>query len=117
MIAGSLTVTSKRADVVEFSYPFQITNLVMVLRRPDQARLPVMDRIKRIWSPFESSVWLLTIAAFFVSSSAIYVISYFNPYDWRRLARDGEATIRERESFTCMNSFWFSLSALTLQGN
>ncbi|XP_052058108.1 glutamate receptor ionotropic, kainate 1-like [Mytilus californianus] len=116
MIAGSLTVTSKRADVVEFSYPFQITNVVMVLRRPDQARLPVIDRIKRIWSPFESSVWLLTIAAFFVTSSAIYVISYFNPYDWRRLARDGEATIRERESFTCMNSFWFALSALTLQG-
>lgn len=116
MIAGPLTVTAMRAEVIDFTHPFQITNLVLVLRRPDQEKLPVADRIKRIWSPFESSVWLLAVAAYFLTSSAIYIISYFNPYDWRRMARDGEATLREGESFTCMNSFWFSLSALTLQG-
>jgi hypothetical protein len=116
MIAAPLTVTSKRHQVIDFSQPFQIGNLGMVLRRTENSRQSVGDRLRRIWVPFESSVWLLTLAAYFVTSSAIYVISYFNPYDWRRMARDGEATIRESESFTCMNSFWFSISALTLQG-
>lgn len=116
MVAAPLTVTAKRDEVVTFAHPFQTVNIVIVLKKPDDVRLPVEQRIKQVWAPFESSVWLLAFAAYLITSSAIYIISYYNPYDWRRMAHDGEATIREAESFTCLNSFWFSISAITLQG-
>jgi hypothetical protein len=60
MIAAPLTVTSKRHQVIDFSQPFQIGNLGMVLRRTENSRQSVGDRLRRIWVPFESSVWLLT---------------------------------------------------------
>lgn len=59
----------------------------------------------------------LCFAAMLVTGTVLYLISHFNPYEWRRMCKDREATLREAESFTCLNSFWFIVSTLFLQGN
>lgn len=74
-------------------------------------------RLLRIWAPLKPSVWMMIFISFLVTSIILYVVSYFNPYEWRRMSHDREATLREGESFTCMNSFWFAISALMWQGN
>ena len=102
--------------VVDFTSPFQFTSPVIVMHRPDAYNKRNPIRLSAILKPIESSVWLLTILAFFVASCVIYVISYVNPYEWRRMSHEGEATIREGESFTCLNAFFFSVGAFALQG-
>ncbi|OWF40647.1 glutamate receptor U1-like [Mizuhopecten yessoensis] len=116
MAAGPITVTSNRAKFVDFSQPFQFTGPVIVMRRPDEKMPPFKDRLLHILKPFRNDVWLLSCLAYLITGSIVYIISYCNPYEWRRMSRDGEATIREGESFTCLNSFWFTISAVFLQG-
>ncbi|XP_069117092.1 glutamate receptor U1-like isoform X1 [Argopecten irradians] len=116
MAAGPITVTSNRAQFVDFSQPFQFTGPVIVMRRPNENMPPFKDRLLHILKPFKTDVWLLSCLAYLITGSIIYIISYCNPYEWRRMSRDGEATIREGESFTCLNTFWFTISAVFLQG-
>ncbi|KAI8788270.1 glutamate receptor 2, partial [Biomphalaria glabrata] len=61
-------------------------------------------------------VWLMSGLAWLVTSVVLYVICHFNPYDWRRLAKDRQASLREGESFTCLNSFFFTMSTVLWQG-
>ncbi|KAJ8309518.1 hypothetical protein KUTeg_014392 [Tegillarca granosa] len=117
LAAAALTITKTRMNVVDFSLPFQTSGPVLVMLKPERERMQVIkERLTKLLTPFEFSVWLLAIIAFMVTSTILYIISYFNPYEWRRMAHDGEATLREMESFTCLNSFWFTLSTMAWQG-
>ncbi|XP_062620957.1 glutamate receptor 3-like [Saccostrea cucullata] len=116
LAAGPFTITSERAQVVDFSTPFLTTPFGIVLRQPHKAEESIGHRLLRVWDPLKPSVWMMIFISFVVTSTLLYVVSYFNPYEWRRMSRDGEASLREGESFTCMNSFWFVMSALMWQG-
>ena len=70
----------------------------------------------RLLEPFEYSVWIMVIVVFFIMGTTLYAIVRINPYEWRRMSRDHEATEREGESFTCLNSFFFITSTLMWQG-
>ncbi|XP_062598200.1 glutamate receptor ionotropic, kainate 2-like, partial [Saccostrea cucullata] len=115
LAAGPFTITSERAQVVDFSTPFLTTPFGIVLRQPHKAEESIGHRLLRVWDPLKPSVWMMIFISFVVTSTLLYVVSYFNPYEWRRMSRDGEASLREGESFTCMNSFWFVMSALMWQ--
>lgn len=114
--AAPLTITSQRRKVVQFSVPFQNFGPVIVLRRPQFPQPTFGERFQHLFAPLTHSVWLMTLVAYFVTSVVLYVICHVNPYEWRHLHRDGQATLREGESFTCMNTFWFVLSSVMWQG-
>ncbi|XP_078315295.1 glutamate receptor 2-like [Crassostrea virginica] len=114
--AGPVTITSKRTKVVDFSTPFLTSPFGIVLLEPENIEESLDHRLLRVWAPLKPTVWMLIFISFLVTSTLLYIVSYFNPYEWRRMSRDGEATLREGESFTCMNSFWFATSALMWQG-
>ena len=116
MVAAPLTVTERRAEVVDFSHPFQSIGPVIILKRPKNIKPPLKDSLSKLLVPLEFSVWLMSVLGFFAMGTALYIISYFNPYEWRRMSKDREATLREAESFTCLNSFWFVLSTMAWQG-
>ena len=116
MVAAPITVTQNRARAVDFSHPFQSVGPVIVLKRPDHFQPPLKESLSKLLVPLEFSVWLMACLAFFATGTTLYIISYFNPYEWRRMAKDREATLREAESFTCLNSFWFALSTMAWQG-
>ena len=115
-VAGLLTVTLTRSGAVDFSYPILSNGPAIVLKRPEKERIRITDSLNSLFKPFDFTVWLMTILAFFVTSTVLYMISHFNPYEWRRMFKDREATLREAESFTCTNSFWFTISAMAWQG-
>ncbi|XP_076442666.1 glutamate receptor 2-like [Babylonia areolata] len=114
--AAPLTITSKRRHVVHFSVPFQNFGPVIVLKRPQSPQPTFQERFQHLFAPLTHSVWLMTLVAYFTTSVVLYVICHVNPYEWRHLYRDGQATLREGESFTCMNTFWFVLSSIMWQG-
>ncbi|KAK3092495.1 hypothetical protein FSP39_003626 [Pinctada imbricata] len=115
-VAAPLTMSKRRSSVADFSIPFQITGIAIVLPPPEDVPEPIGDRLSRLFQPFDSSVWLLIFMSMLMTGTVLYVISRFNPYEWRRMMYDKEATIREGESFTCQNTFWFVVSASMLQG-
>ena len=116
LAAAPLTITSERRKVVHFSVPFQNFGPVIVLKRPSFPKPSFRERLQRVFAPLSYSVWLMAMVAYFITSVILYVICHYNPYDWRRLHKDRQATLREAESFTCMNSFWFVLSTCMWQG-
>lgn len=116
MAAAPLTVTSERYDAVEFSVPFQTFGPVIVMRRPLNPQPTFQERFQRLFQPLAHSVWLMTMIAYLTTSVVLYIVCHCNPYEWRHLFRDGQATFREAESFTCMNSFWFVMSTFMWQG-
>ena len=116
MVAAPLTVTANRATFVDFSHPFQSLGPVIVLKRPEHMKPPLKESLTKLLVPLEFSVWLMSVLGFFATGTTLYIISYFNPYEWRRMAKEREATLREAESFTCLNSFWFVLSTMAWQG-
>ena len=114
--AAPLTVTSERQAVVQFSMPFQSTGPAILMRKPPDASPDFAGRLLRLFAPMSSSVWLLSLISIMATATVLYVISYFSPVEWRKMAINNLASDRERESFTCMNSFWFIASCLTWQG-
>lgn len=114
--AASLTVTAARRTVVGFTVPFQNFGPVIVMRRPTFAQPSFQERFQRLFAPLSHSVWLMSLVAYFITSVILYIICHFNPYEWRQLYREKQATLREAESFTCMNAFWFVLSTWMWQG-
>ncbi|XP_060573279.1 glutamate receptor 2-like [Ruditapes philippinarum] len=115
-IAGFLTVTAPRSEAVDFSYPVVPIGLSILMKKPRGGEVSLDYDLARLFYPFELSVWLMAFVAMFVTGTVLYIMMHFNPYEWRRMARDHEATAREGESFTCLNSFFFVFSTLMWQG-
>ncbi|XP_029633512.1 glutamate receptor 2 [Octopus sinensis] len=114
--AAPLTVTAARQKVIDFSAPFQKASPAILLRKPKNDQVGFVDRFMRLFVPMSSSVWLHTFIGMLATAIALYVICYFSPIEWRKMAIHKDATFRERESFTCLNSFWFVASCLVWQG-
>ncbi|XP_053394397.1 glutamate receptor ionotropic, kainate 3-like [Mercenaria mercenaria] len=115
-IGGLLTVTHARSITVDFSYPVQYMEPTIVMKRPAMDKPSLQENLAKLLTPLEFSVWLMSFLALLVTGTVLYIISHFNPYEWRRMAKDREATLREAESFTCLNSFFFVVSTLMWQG-
>ncbi|BFZ12110.1 hypothetical protein BsWGS_15148 [Bradybaena similaris] len=117
MAAGPLTETSSRSGVVDFSTPFMNFGPVIILKRPQTPVMTLAERLQRLFAPLSQSIWMLSGLAWMITSAVLYVICYLDPYDWRRLARDKQATAREAESFSCLNTYWFTMSNILWQGH
>ncbi|KAK3802081.1 hypothetical protein RRG08_049971 [Elysia crispata] len=116
MGAGPITETGERRKDVDFSTPFMSFGPVVILQRPRKQVMGLQERLRRLFLPLSESVWYMSGLAWLVTSAVLYIISYVNPYDWRKLMKDKQATLREGESFTCLNTFWFTMSTLMWQG-
>ncbi|CAG5127786.1 unnamed protein product [Candidula unifasciata] len=116
LAAGPLTETSARSKVVDFSTPFMNFGPVIIMKRPQAPVMTLEERLQRLFSPLSQSIWMLSGLAWLITSVVLYVICYTNPYDWRRLAKDRQASLREAESFSCLNTFWFTMSNILWQG-
>ncbi|CAG5123697.1 unnamed protein product, partial [Candidula unifasciata] len=114
--AGPLTETSSRSEVVDFSTPFMNFGPVIILKRPQTPVMTLVERLQRLFAPLSQSIWMMSGLAWLITSAVLYIICYIDPYDWRRLARDKQATAREAESFSCLNTYWFTMSNILWQG-
>lgn len=116
-MAGLLTVTALRSEDVDFSYPVIPVEHSILMKKLNTMKSSFTDKLAWLFIPFEPTVWLMALVALFVTGTVLYIMMHFNPYEWRRMSRDHEATMREGESFTCLNSFFFITSTLLWQGN
>jgi len=116
MAAAAVTETAERRDVTDFSTPFMSFGSVAILKKQQTVLISLTERLERIFMPCSRGVWLTLALAWLITSAVLYVVCHVNPYEWRRLCHDKQATMREGEMSSCPNIFWFTVSTLLLQG-
>ena len=110
MAVASITVTSKREEVIKFTKPYMELQNSYVKRRSNVMQLDVLQFL----SPFSAHVWLITVLAGIAGSIVIYYVELYSPSGWRNAVK--EANGQDGEMFSVANSIWFTVSSWLLQG-
>ena len=108
MVVADLDITERREKVVDFSVPFMYYTKEMLLKKTASSKT---IHLLQFLNPFDTHVWLATIASLVVMSIAVFVINYFSPYGYKD--HNGRGTSQE---FSFFSSLWFALACMLQQG-
>jgi len=108
---ASLSITLKREKVVYFTKPYMNTGISIMIKRPEREKPGVFS----FMDPLSLAVWGCIIAGFFAVSFILYMVGRFSPYEWQEEGDSG-ATMAPSDTFSFVNTLWFSLGALMQQG-
>ncbi|ESO85920.1 hypothetical protein LOTGIDRAFT_130108, partial [Lottia gigantea] len=108
--AAQLTVTSKRAKVIEFSHPFMNSGLKILYKPPNPWANG--EPLTVLFTPFSPAVWFMILLVFFGISLFFYAVGRFSPYEDCSFV--GKASTYE--GLTLINSLLYTFSSLTWQG-
>ena len=109
MALAALTITEKRAKVVDFSVPFMYYTDEILLKKTSSKEGTAA--LMQFMNPFHHDVWFATLVTLVVISVAVFVINYFSPYGYK-----DETGQRTSEEFSYFNSLWFALGCMLQQG-
>ncbi|XP_066493833.1 probable glutamate receptor [Tiliqua scincoides] len=104
LAVAPLTITSERENVVDFTQPFLYTGIGILLEKDSASE---DASLFHFLAPFSTEMWCGVLAAYLISSLCLFLAARVSPCEW-----DGN----EETHFTFLNSFWFGVGALTLQG-
>lgn len=113
MALVDLTITSERAQVVDFTHPFINTGISILFKRLFKSETDLFGFL----DPFSPSVWLTIILTVLSVSVSLHVHGRLSPYEWHNPypCREGE-DIHEND-LNLQNSGWFIVAALMQQGS
>ncbi|PIK37298.1 putative glutamate receptor 1 [Apostichopus japonicus] len=66
--------------------------------------------------PYSATVWVFFVLAILFVGALLWLMSYFNPYEWRSLAQRGEATEEQGNYLNMWNAPWFQTTTILFQG-
>ena len=107
---ASLTVTSSREEVVQFTKPYMELQNSYVRQRKTLFTLDYFQHLK----PFTTTVWLIILFGAIVVSLILYAVDYFSPFGWRQAVKG--RTGEDGTEFNASNSIWFTFASWLLQG-
>ncbi|CAH1239676.1 GRIK1 [Branchiostoma lanceolatum] len=107
LATGSLTITSQREDVVDFTKPFMEYGIVMVMRRSEDTERDTFAFVH----PFSGIVWAGIIASMF----AVGILLYLTSRARYRLGVQSYHADNDRD-FNLRNSLWFAYWSLMRKG-
>ncbi|XP_065062808.1 glutamate receptor 2-like [Rhopilema esculentum] len=110
MAVASLTITSSREEVVQFTKPYMELQNSYVRLRGTTMQFDPLQFLK----PFTTNMWILTVLAGIFCSIVIYFIDYYSPFGWRQTIK--RETGRDGATFNAANSAWFTVASWLLQG-
>ncbi|WAR00595.1 GRIA2-like protein, partial [Mya arenaria] len=108
---ASLTISSKREEVVYFTKPYMNTGISIMIKRPERDKPGVFS----FMDPLSYAVWGCIIGGFFGVSLMLYMVGRFSPYEWQPDEGSGNV-VAPSDTFSFINTLWFSLGALMQQG-
>ncbi|XP_024083533.1 glutamate receptor 1 [Cimex lectularius] len=128
MAIASMTITSERERVIDFSKPFMSLGISIMIKKPVKQKPGVFSFL----NPLSKEIWVCVIFSYIGVSIVLFIVSRFSPYEWRLLSYGDEAhhhglhhTVPPgpanaanvlANDFSIMNSLWFSLGAFMQQG-
>ncbi|KAK6194497.1 hypothetical protein SNE40_000122 [Patella caerulea] len=107
--AAPLTITSRRAKVVDFSHPFINAGLSILYKPPDP--WANAEPLTVLFTPFTPGVWVMVAVVFIGISLFFYGIGRYSPYEDCSFV--GKSSTYE--GLTLFNSFLYTFSSLTWQ--
>ncbi|KAL5009424.1 hypothetical protein ScPMuIL_013493, partial [Solemya velum] len=109
MAIGDLTITWEREKHVDFTKPFMNFGISIMIKKPGKVKPGVFSFME----PVSLHVWICIIFGYLSVSMGLFLVSRCSPYEWRKVSKSA----RLENDFSLLNSFWFSMGALMLQGN
>ncbi|KAK0087576.1 hypothetical protein PV325_000702 [Microctonus aethiopoides] len=134
---ASMTITSERERVIDFSKPFMSLGISIMIKKPIKQKPGVFSFL----NPLSKEIWVCVIFSYIGVSIVLFIVSRFSPYEWRviqinggsdpSIVGRGDPSLQHPHSqqaslhspnpcmandFSILNSMWFSLGALMQQG-
>ncbi|CAD6191761.1 unnamed protein product [Caenorhabditis auriculariae] len=116
---SAVTITYSRAEVVDFTLPFMHLGISILLARTNDE-----SEKGSLWTflePLSLTVWMMLLIGYIVVSYAIHLLAKFSPYEWYNIERIDERDLgsieNQKNQFTVLNSFWFTMGSLMQQGS
>ncbi|CCD61468.1 GLutamate Receptor family (AMPA) [Caenorhabditis elegans] len=116
---SAVTITYSRAEVVDFTLPFMHLGISILLARTSEET----DK-GSLWTflePLSLTVWISLLISYCIVSYSMHILAKFSPYEWYNLERiderDFENIKNQKNQFTVLNSFWFTMGSLMQQGS
>ncbi|XP_074650306.1 glutamate receptor ionotropic, kainate 2-like [Tubulanus polymorphus] len=112
---GAFPITSKRAQIVDFTEAFMSSEAVAVARIKTQKQADVLAFLR----PFHIHVWMAIAFAFVTIGLVMFFINQLDPNEWRLTARqkDKADEIRTLGALNITNSIWYTASSILNQGS
>jgi len=122
---ASMTITSERERVIDFSKPFMSLGISIMIKKPVKQKPGVFSFL----NPLSKEIWVCVIFSYVGVSIVLFIVSRFSPYEWRLLhygdepshhhsgvgaAASAQSTVAN--DFSILNSLWFALGAFMQQG-
>ncbi|XP_067946390.1 glutamate receptor ionotropic, kainate 2-like [Watersipora subatra] len=110
---GELTINYERSSVIDFTKPFMNMGISILFKRPKQDPPKLFSFLQ----PFHDRIWMCMIGAYAFVSVYTFAVARVSPYEWKNPhACNPDSDTLENE-FTMLNSFWFAMGSLMLQGS
>lgn len=109
-----LTITSSREEAVDFTLPFMNTGISILFKKPTNKVTTLFSFL----SPFSLDVWIYVVCAYSGVSVILFIVGRISPYEWTNpypCRQEDSAVIQN--SFSLLNSFWFTIGSLMQQGS
>lgn len=113
MALVDLTITSERAQVVDFTHPFINTGISILFKRLFKSETDLFGFL----DPFSPSVWLMIILTVLSVGVSLHIHGRLSPYEWINPYPCRENEDIHENDFTLANSGWFIVAALMQQGS
>ena len=111
---ADLTITSSREEAVDFTLPFMNTGISIVFKKPTNKVTTLFSFL----SPFSLDVWVYVLCAYSGVSVILFIVGHISPYEWSNPhpCRQEDSAVM-KNSFSLLNSFWFTIGSLMQQGS
>lgn len=109
-----LTITSSREEAVDFTLPFMNTGISILFKKPTNKVTTLFSFL----SPFSLDVWVYVLCAYSGVSIILFIVGRISPYEWTNPfpCRQEDSAVLQN-SFSLLNSFWFTIGSLMQQGS
>ncbi|XP_040173168.1 glutamate receptor ionotropic, kainate 2 isoform X3 [Anopheles arabiensis] len=109
---ADLTITFDREQVVDFTMPFMNLGISVLYRKP--VKQP--PNLFSFLSPLSLDVWIYMATAYLGVSVLLFILARFTPYEWENPHPCNSEPLFLENSFTLLNSLWFTIGSLMQQG-
>lgn len=122
---ASMTITSERERVIDFSKPFMSLGISIMIKKPVKQKPGVFSFL----NPLSKEIWVCVIFSYVGVSIVLFIVSRFSPYEWHLLhygddpghhhtgaGGTASAPSTVANDFSILNSLWFALGAFMQQG-
>ncbi|KAM3920919.1 putative glutamate receptor [Leptodactylus fuscus] len=106
LAVAPLTITKVRENVISFTKPFLQTGISILLKKESSS---AGSYLFGFLNPFSKELWIGIVISYVITSLCLFLVGRLSPCEWAEPSS-------EQNQYTLLNSLWFGMGAITLQG-